>query len=167
VDLGGADFEELLCDRPCVVVAHAMVRSECNVVSSLNLLAGGESNSILLSDLFDEGLGILNDGSLLELESRRSRGVLELGVEGILLPRTCLVGAVLGCGESERSGAGCQGSCLYPRDRDGIESDSSSLVEQCKPHVFKSRRRGRFPDPKPTVASGQKQDGANIQEQPL
>jgi hypothetical protein len=88
-------------------------------------------------------------------------------VESILLSRTCLVGAVLGCGESERSGAGCQGSCLYARDCDGIESDGSSLVEQCKPHIFKSRRRGRFPDPKPTVASGQTQDGAYIQEQPL
>ena len=166
MDSGGANLEELLCDRPCVVVAHAMVRSECNVVSRLDLLAWGESNSILLSDLFDEGLGVLNGGSLLELESRRSRGVLELGVESVLLSRTCLVGAVLGCGESERSGAGCQGSCLYARDSDGIESDSSSLAEQCKRKVFKSSRRGKFPGPRPIVASGQNENGGYIQEQP-
>jgi hypothetical protein len=111
VNLGSANFEELLCDGPCVVVAHAMVRGECDVVSRLDLFAGSKSYSVLLGDLLDESLRVLNGRSPLILESRRSRGVLKLGVES-MLSRTCLVCTVLGCGEGEGSSAGSQGSGL-------------------------------------------------------
>lgn len=102
MNFGSANLEELLSDRPSVIVTHAMMGRECDVVSGLDLLAGSESYSVLLGDLFDEGLRVLDGRGLLVLESGRcSRCVLELGVESVLLSRTCLVGAVLGCGEGE------------------------------------------------------------------
>lgn len=111
MNLGSANVEELLCDGPCVVVAHTMVGSECDIVSRLDLLSWGKSYSVLLRDLLNQSLGVLDGRGLLVLESRRSGSVLELGVES-MLSRTRLVGTVLGGGEGEGSSAGSQCSGL-------------------------------------------------------
>ena len=77
-------------------MTHTMVRSECDIVSGLDYLTGGESNSILLSDLFDECLRVLHGSRLLSLEDGGAGSIFKLRVKGISSSRTrrC-VGAVL------------------------------------------------------------------------
>jgi hypothetical protein len=95
VNLGSSNVEELLCDRPCVVVAHTMVGSECDIVSCFDLLSRSKSYGVLLGDLLNKSLGVLDGRRFLVLESRRSGCALKLGVES-MLSRARLVGTVLG-----------------------------------------------------------------------
>lgn len=85
VDLGGADVHKLRGHWPTVVVRHAVVWGERDIVAGLDLLAGGEANRVFLDDLFGEGLGRGRSAGLLGGEDIGGIGdALELRVKGLL-----------------------------------------------------------------------------------
>ena len=56
VDLGRADGHEFCGDRPGVVMGHAVVWAECDIVSGLDVFAFWEADGIALDNLLCEGL---------------------------------------------------------------------------------------------------------------
>ena len=85
VHLGGANIHEFQSHWPTVVMRHAVVRGECDIVAGLDRFTRGEADRVSLDDLFGEGLGIGRGGGVLRGEgSGGIEGALKLRREGVL-----------------------------------------------------------------------------------
>lgn len=102
IDLGGADGHELEGNRPSVVVRHAVVGFEGDIVAGPDLLSGSETDGVLLDNLLGEGLRVDRSGRLRGGEEVEGiRGTVELRLEGVLPQR-----ARRGIGTELRDGGG-------------------------------------------------------------
>jgi hypothetical protein len=87
MDLGGTNFHEFQSHWPTVVMCHAVVGGDCDIVAGPDHFTGGEANRVSLEDLFRESLGIGRGGWLLSREE--SGGIwsaLKLPWEDVLPP---------------------------------------------------------------------------------
>jgi len=131
VDLGGTSLHELQSHWPTVIVRHAVVRGECDIVAGLDYFTRSEADRVSLDDLFGEGLGVGRSGGL--LNGQRSGGIE--GAFGLrwedVLPSWVggSISTKLRRSYGNRSRASNEGLRLPPRDRDrdGIESNQPAL----------------------------------------
>lgn len=118
VNAGGADGEELLGDRPGVVVGHAVVRLDGNIVAGPHGFTDGETHSITLYDFLGEVLGGRRRG--------RGRGVRTDGLEG---------DGGLEAGERAKAGVNREGKAEPPPRRE-------SCLQMNKDQLAMRGRRG-------------------------
>lgn len=83
IDLGGTNAHELEGYGPGVVVCHALVWLQGDIVAGTEDLALGYTNSMALDNLFGESLGCL--WGFLECGEEASCGALLEGMEDVLV----------------------------------------------------------------------------------
>ena len=85
VDLRRANRHEFQSDGPGIVVRHALLGAEGDIVARLDAFVFGETERVMLDDFLGQGLRRWRGGSE-GGEEGGGRGVGELGVENILVP---------------------------------------------------------------------------------